>query len=142
MPQSHQDRKLTQSEFLPLSSYEEEIGKAVVNAAFLVHKELGPGLLEKVYEACFCHVLTEHGFSVQRQLDVPIVFDNIVFKEGLRLDVLVNDAVICELKALENVNPVWEAQLLSHLKLTGKRLGFLINFNVSLIKDGIKRRVL
>lgn len=75
-------------------------------------------------------------------MDVPIVFENFVFEEGLRLDVMVNDLVICELKALENVNPVWEAQVLSHLRLTGKRLGYLINFNVPLIKDGIRRFVL
>ena len=70
------------------------------------------------------------------------MFDEIVFSEGLRLDVLVNDIVICELKALETINPVWQAQILSHLKLTGKRLGYLINFNVPLIKDGIKRFIL
>ena len=127
--------------FLPLSDEEEKIGKSIVNAAYEVHKELGPGLLEKVYEICFCHVLAREGYDVQRQLDVPIVFENIVFEEGLRLDVMVNRLVICELKALETVNPVWEAQLLSHLTLTGKRLGYLINFNVPLIKDGIKRFV-
>jgi len=128
--------------FLLLSPEEEEIGRAVVNAAYVVHKALGPGLLEKVYEVCFCHVLLREGYYVKRQLDIPIVFDNIVFSEGLRLDVMVNDLVICELKALETVNPVWEAQILSHLKLTGKRLGYLINFNVPLIKDGIKRMVM
>jgi len=84
----------------------------------------------------------KNGYLAQRQLEVPIVFENIVFNEGLRLDVMVNKLVICELKALETVNPVWEAQILSHLKLTGKRLGYLINFNVPLIKDGIKRIVL
>ena len=127
--------------FIPISMEEETIGKAIVNAAYTVHKELGPGLLEKVYEVCFCHVLSRNGFEVKRQVDVPIVFENITFKEGLRLDVLVNDSVICELKAIETVNPVWEAQILSHLKLTNKRLGYLINFNVPLIKDGIKRFV-
>ena len=125
-----------------ISSEEERIGKEVVNTAFLIHKELGPGLLEKVYEVCFCHVLKSKGFKVQRQLDIPIVFDGIQFDEGLRLDVLINDLVICELKALENVNPVWEAQILSHLKLTNKRLGYLINFNVPLIKNGIKRLII
>lgn len=104
-----------------------------------MHKELGPGLLEKVYEICFTHVLRKKLFEVIRQVDVPIKFDGLYFDEGLRLDILVNDLVICELKALENINPVWEAQLLSHLKLTGKRLGYLINFNVPVIKNGIKR---
>ena len=129
------------SNFLPISPEEEEIGKAIVNAAYTVHKALGPGLLEKVYEVCFCHVLSRNGYDVKRQLDIPIVFENLVFKEGLRLDVMVNDLVVCELKALENVNPVWEAQILGHLKLTGKRLGYLINFDVPLIKDGIRRFV-
>lgn len=87
-------------------------------------------------------MLAENGFHVKRQQDIPISFENIVFDEGLRLDVLINDLVICELKALDTVNPVWEAQLLSHLKLSGKRLGFLINYNVPLIKNGIKRMVL
>ena len=128
--------------YLPLSNEEELIGEAIVNAAYEVHKQLGPGLLEKVYEICFCHILKKRGFNVKRQLDIPIYFDGLYFEEGLRLDVLVNDLVICELKALDNVNPVWEAQLLSHLKLTGKRLGYLINFNVPIIKSGIKRRVI
>ena len=124
-----------------LSEEEEYIGKAIVNAAWKVHTELGPGHLEKVYEVCFCHVLRKDGFEVKRQIDIPITFDGIIFEEGLRLDVLVNDLVLCELKAVENVNPVWEAQLLSHLTLTGKRLGYLINFNVPLIKNGIKRMI-
>jgi GxxExxY protein len=125
-----------------ISIEEEKIVKAIVDAAYKIHKELGPGLLEKVYEVCFSHELTKKGFQVRRQLDIPIVYDGIVFEEGLRLDVLVNDLVICELKALENVNPVWEAQLLSHLKLTNKRLGYLINFNVPLIINGIRRMVI
>jgi GxxExxY protein len=127
--------------FDPISEEEERIGKAVINAAFHVHSTLGPGLLEKVYEVCFCHVLISNGFSIQRQVQVPITFEGVSFEEGLRLDVLVNDLVICELKAIETVNPVWEAQLLSHLKLTKRRLGYLINFNVPLIKQGIKRMV-
>ena len=125
-----------------LTDIEEEIGKAIVNAAFQVHKDLGPGLLEKVYEVCFCHVLRKNGFEVKRQIGIPITYDGLYFEEGLRLDVCVNDLVICELKAIETVNPVWEAQLLSHLKLTGIRLGYLINFNVPLIKNGIKRMIL
>lgn len=125
-----------------LSIEEEEVGRAVVNAAFYVHKTLGPGLLERVYEVCFCHVLSKKELTIQRQIDIPIVFEGMTFEEGLRLDVMVNDLVVCELKALENVHPVWQAQLLSHMKLTGKRLGYLINFNVPLIKDGIQRMIL
>lgn len=125
-----------------LSDKEEALGKAIVNAAYKVHSELGPGLLEKVYEACMAHVLSNDGLFIQRQVDIPIVFDGLIFDEGLRLDLLVEELVICELKAVDTLNPVWEAQILSHLKLTGKRLGFLINFNVPLIKSGIKRYVI
>ncbi len=117
----------------------EYIGKVIVNSAFKIHKELGPGLLEKVYEICLAHEISKEGIEVLRQLDIPIVYDGITFKEGLRLDLLVGNEVIVEVKAIELVNPVWEAQILSHLKLTGKQLGFLINFNEPLIKNGIRR---
>lgn len=122
-----------------LSPEIERIGKIIVNSAFKVHKELGPGLLEKVYEICLEHELKKAGLDVARQLDVPIVYDGLRFTEGLRLDLLVEDKVIIEVKAIETVNPVWEAQILSHLKLTDKSLGYLINFNVPLIKSGIRR---
>ena len=125
--------------YQPLSTIEEEQAKKIVDAAYAVHKKLGPGLLEKIYEICFCHELSKRGLRYQRQVDVPIVYDGITFDEGLCLDVLVENSIICELKAVDEMNPVWEAQILSHLKLTGKRLGFLINFNVSVIRNGIKR---
>lgn len=128
--------------FAPISKTEEAIAKHVLNSAYLVHKQLGPGLLEKVYEACFCHELRKSGLNIRRQVEIPIAYDGLVFDEALRLDVIVEDLVICELKAVEQVNPVWEAQVLSHLRLTGKRLGFLINFNVPLIKSGIRRFVI
>ena len=128
--------------FERLSENEESIAKKIVDAAFNVHKQLGPGLLERVYEVCFCHELSKTGLKYQRQVDILIEYDGIIFDEGLRLDVLVEDLVICELKAVDEVNKVWEAQILSHLKLTGKRLGFLINFNVPLIKRGIKRIII
>lgn len=124
---------------LPLSEREEEIGKVIVNAAYKVHSALGPGLLEKIYEICFVHELKKAGLSVIRQIDLPIHYDGIIFDEGLRIDVFVESMVICEIKAVEHVNPLWNAQVLSHLKLTNKRLGYLINFNVEKIKDGIKR---
>ena len=128
--------------FKPLSKREEYIAERIVDAAYAVHKTLGPGLLEKVYEICFCHEISKGGLENKRQVDIPIIYDGITFDEGLRLDVLVEELIICELKAVDEMNPVWEAQLLSHLKLTGKRLGFLINFNVPLIKKGIKRIIL
>lgn len=124
-----------------LSELEESIGKAIVNAAYKIHKELGRGLLEKVYEVCMEHELRKAGYDVKRQTDIPIKYGGIEFKEGLRLDLLVNDLVVAELKAIDTVNPVWEAQIISHLKLTNLRLGYLINFNVPLIKQGIRRFV-
>ena len=142
MPQRHQDSKTLKEEFQPITEQVEQIGKLIVDSAFRVHYELGPGLLEKVYETCFCDELRKRELNYVRQLDIPIVYDGLQFDEGLRLDVMVENAVICELKAIENVNPVWEAQILSHLKLTGKRLGYLINFNVPKIKDGIRRFVM
>jgi GxxExxY protein len=124
-----------------LPEHIEEIASKIVDAAFTVHKALGPGLLERVYEVCFCHELTKRGLRYARQIDIPITYDGLFFDEGLRLDVLVEDVIICELKAVDEMNPVWEAQLLSHLKLSDKQLGFLINFNVPRIKEGIKRMI-
>ncbi len=122
-----------------LSERIEEIGKIVVNSAYKVHKELGPGLLERVYEVCLTHEITKSGLTVKRQIDLPIIYDGIIFDECLRLDLLVEDSIIVEIKAVEQVNPVWQAQIISHLRLTNNRLGFLINFNVPLIKNGIRR---
>jgi GxxExxY protein len=137
---NHKDSK-TQSNTknIPLTSFEEEVARKVVDSAYTVHKNLGPGLLEKVYEICFCHELEKRGLKYKRQVDFPIVYDNIVFDDGLRLDVIIEDLIICELKSVEELHPVFDAQILSYLKLTGKRLGFLINFNVPLIKNGIRR---
>lgn len=140
MPQKHQNSK-SRKNFEPISEELELLGKKVVDAAYTVHKNLGPGLLEKVYEICFCHELEKKGLTYKRQIDIPIVYDNLTFEEGLRLDVLVENEIICELKALDTVNPVWEAQILSHLKITKKRLGYLINFNVANIGQGIRRFV-
>jgi GxxExxY protein len=124
-----------------LSEREEQIGKAVVQAAYTVHRGLGPGLLESVYEPCFCHELEKQGLAFKRQIKVPIVYDGLSFPEAFRIDVLVDDLVICELKAAEDNHPVYLAQLLTYLKLTNKQLGFVINFNVPLIKSGIQRVV-
>ena len=126
-------------DFEKTSDKEEAVATKIVDAAYTVHKALGPGLLEKVYEACFCHELTKRGLSYQRQVDIPFEYDGLRFNEGLRLDIIVEGLVICEIKAVDKANPVWEAQLLGYLKLTGKRIGFLINFNVPVVKNGIKR---
>lgn len=117
----------------------ERIAKIVVDCAYKVHKSLGPGLLEKVYEVCFCHELDKAGLSFEQQSKVPITYDGIEFDEGFRLDVFVEDLIICELKSVTEMHPVFTAQILSHMKLMNVELGFLINFNVPLIKNGIKR---
>jgi GxxExxY protein len=129
-------------EFKPVSEKEDKVAKQIVDAAYAVHKNLGPGLLENIYEVCFCHELSKHGIKYQRQVAIPLIYDGIKFDEGLRLDVLVEDLVICELKAVDVILPVYRAQLISYLKLTNRRLGFLINFHVPLIKDGIQRLIL
>lgn len=125
--------------FEPLSQHEEALGKSIVNIAFTIHKELGPGLLESLYEQCLCYELEKKNIDYGRQVQVPIFYDGLKINDGLKLDLLIGSAVIVELKAQENFHPVWEAQLHSYLKLTGHRLGFLINFHVPLIKNGIKR---
>lgn len=122
-----------------LNDDEEWLCQQIKDAALAVHRELGPGLLEQIYEVCFCHELTKRNVDHQRQVKLPIRYDGIVFDEGLRLDVLVNHRIICELKAVDIINPIWQAQVLSHLKLTGLHVGFIINFNTALIKDGIRR---
>jgi GxxExxY protein len=128
--------------FPNLGDREEKLAKIIVDCAFTVHKNLGPGLLKKKYETCFCHELAKRKIACKRQIETPIVYDGITFDEGLRIDVVVEDKIICERKAVDEMNPVWEAQLLSYLKLTKLRLGFLINFNVPMIKKGIKRFIL
>ncbi|MDQ3109747.1 MAG: GxxExxY protein [Bacteroidota bacterium] len=133
---------LEKKKYIPIPQEIDRIGKAIVDSAYAVHKNLGPGLLERVYEVCLCYELNKRGISTRRQVDIPIKYDDLIFDEGLRLDVIANEEVIIEIKAVDQVNPVWEAQVLSHLKLTDKRLGYLINFNVPLIKSGIKRFVL
>lgn len=124
-----------------LSPELERIGTEIVNSAFKVHSRLGPGLLESVYERCLKRELEKRGFHVERQVLVPIQYDGEIFDDGLRIDLLVENCVIIEVKAIEKLAPIHEAQLLTYMKLTDIRLGFLINFNVKLIKDGIKRMV-
>lgn len=122
-----------------LNRWEERLCSEVVDAAYKVHTKLGPGLLEKVYETCFCYELDRKGIDVQRQVSCPIKYDDVFLNFPLRIDVLVEESVICEIKAVDKVNPVWEAQLLTYLKLSGNHIGFRINFNETLIKNGIRR---
>ena len=130
------------NKFEKLTPEEERIGREIVDCAYKVHTKLGPGLLEKIYETCFCHELRKKNLKFESQKSLPINYDGLIFDVGFRIDVLVEDKVICELKAVNEMNPVYKAQLLTHMKLSEKRLGFLINFNVPLIKDGIKRIIL
>jgi len=118
---------------------ENEIAKEIVDTAFHVHKRLGPGLLESVYEVVLAHELKKRGLKVKRQVPVAIVYDDINFDEGFRADLILEDKVIVELKSIENVVPVHKKQLLTYLRLADKRLGLLINFGSELIRDGISR---
>ena len=132
----------TEKTFTPLTERENYLAKVVVDIAFSLHKGLGPGLLESVYEKCFSYELQKREISYLRQQKVTIHYEDLLIEDGLRLDLLVDDLLIVELKAQENYHPVWEAQLLSYLKLTGKRIGYIINFHVPLMKDGFKRLIL
>ena len=111
----------------------------MVDASFAVHSGLGPGLLESVYEACLAYEISKRGLAAARQVALPIVYNGIKLDGGLRLDLLVSSCVIVEIKAIESMAAIHTAQMLTYLKLSGLRLGLLINFNVRLIKDGIKR---
>ncbi len=110
----------------------------ITGLAIKVHKELGPGLLESIYEKCLCYELIKRGFSVQQQLIIPVVYDNLFMDMDLRLDLLVNDTVVVELKATENIHPVHEAQLLTYMKLLKKPQGLLINFLTDNITKSLK----
>jgi GxxExxY protein len=127
--------------FQPISAETERIGKLVLNAAYKVHTVLGPGLLESVYQIAMKHVLEAGGTLAETEVKLPIVFEGVQLESGLRIDMLVEKSVIAELKSVEKMNPVYEAQLITYLRLSKVRLGFLINFNVPHLKDGIKRIV-
>ncbi|MGH9905021.1 MAG: GxxExxY protein [Pyrinomonadaceae bacterium] len=128
--------------FEPIARETESVAKTIVDAALKVHQALGPGLLESVYELCLTHDLTCRGMPLESQVVLPITYKGLTIDAGLRLDIIVAKQVIVEVKSVEKMNPVFNAQLLTYLKLTGIRLGLLINFNVPVIRDGIKRIVL
>ena len=125
-----------------LDSETERIASIIVDSIFRVHSTLGPGLLESVYEHCLCLELEARGLRVQRQVNVPIIYLGKTVEPGLRLDLLVENSVIIETKSVEKMHPVFRAQMITYLKLSKKRLGFLVNFNVEYIKEGIKRVIL
>ena len=120
----------------------EDLTQEIIGAAIEVHRELGPGLLESACEECLYHELHLRGLTFERQVPLPVLYKGLRLDCGYRLDVVVENAVVLELKSVERVLPVHEAQLLTYLKLTGKRVGFIINFNVPVLKDGIVRKVL
>ena len=118
---------------------ENEIGKIIVDSAVAVHKGLGPGLLETVYEVILASELEKRGLSVNRQVSIPIEYHGIKFDEGFRADILIENRVIIELKSVESINKAHKKQVLTYLRLTGCKLGYLLNFGEALMKDGISR---
>src|SRR5690242_5089165 len=127
--------------YQPIPPETERIGKLVLNAAYKVHTVLGPGLLESVYQTAMKHVLVTNGTFVETEVKLPIMFEGVQLESGLRIDMIVEKCVITELKSVEKMNPVYEAQLITYLGLSNVRLGFLLNFNVPHLKEGIKRIV-
>ena len=119
----------------------DEITSQIIGAAMNVHRQLGPGLLESAYEACLAFELIERGLTIERQKALPIIYRDIRLDCGYRIDMLVEDAVIVELKAVEKLESIHQAQLISYLRLSGHKLGLLINFNVKVLKNGIRRLV-
>jgi len=126
----------------PIGRELDALGKQVVDAAYKVHKALGPGLLESAYESCFAEELNSRGIVVERQKELPIIYNQKIVESGFRIDALVDGKILVELKSVEKILRIHQAQLLTYLKLSGLRLGYLVNFNVPLIRDGIERKVL
>ena len=121
--------------------HENEIGTIVIESAIAIHRELSPGLLETVYEVVLAHELKSRGLEVERQVPIPIKYKSITFDEGFRADILIDHRVLLELKSVQAISPAHKKQLQSYLKLTGCRLGYLLNFGEALMKDGIVRAV-
>ena len=119
-----------------------KITEKIIGAAIEVHRTLGPGLLESAYEQCLEYELTERGLKVERQIPVPVIYKDLHIEYGYRLDLLVEDQVVVEIKSIEELHPVHEAQLLTYLKFSEKKIGLLINFNVKLLKEGLRRYIL
>ena len=119
-----------------------ELSGSIIDAAIEVHRELGPGLLESAYEACLWHLLTQRDLTCHRQVELPIHFRGMSVDAGYRIDLLVDQKIIVELKAIEHLHPIHDAQLVTYLRLSGYRVGLLINFNVMRLRDGVKRLIL
>lgn len=132
---------MTRTPLTHLDPRTEQLAAEIVDSAFKVHSGLGPGLLESVYETCMVVEFDRRGLAFNRQIPLPLVYEGVKIDSGLRLDLLVDDKVVVELKAVEKLSALYEAQLLTYLKLSGLRLGLLINFNVAMIREGIRRIV-
>lgn len=126
----------------PLTEREKWLTYQIVGIAIEVHKTVGPGLMATVYEKCFCYELKKRNIPYAKQVKVNLRYDNLIIDEGLYIDIVVDELIIIELKTQEVYHAIWEAQLLSYLKLTSKRLGYILNFHVPLMKNGIKRMIL
>jgi GxxExxY protein len=125
-----------------LPSATEAIGRSIFESALAVHRALGPGLLESAYEACLAYELERRGHRVVRQLTLPVVYGDIRLEVGYRIDLLIDDEVVVEIKSVDALTPVHDAQILTYVRLSNRRLGFLINFNVALLKSGVRRKIL
>ncbi len=133
--------EIQQNGFKPITERERWLTGQIVNIAITVHKKLGAGLLESIYEKCFCYELAKRNIPFEKQKCVNIVYETMIIEGGLRVGILIDNLIIIELKAQEDYCILWEAQLLSYLRLTGKRLGYILNFHTPLMKDGIKRMI-
>ena len=132
---------LSVSSVVNIPMTDNELTHEIIGAAIEVHKNLGPGLLESTYEECLCHELTQRGIPFERQKPVPVLYKRVKLDCGYRLDVLVADRVILELKSVESLAPIHDSIMITYLKLSGHRIGLLMNFNVQILKEGIKRLV-
>jgi GxxExxY protein len=135
----HNGDSLMKKVHQPISPELETIGTKILDAAYKIHTALGPGLLESVYEACLAYEIRNLGLQVETQVAVPVKYNDVLVETGLRLDIWVERQVILELKAVEQMNSLYQAQLITYLKITGCRLGYLMNFNVQHFRDGFKR---
>jgi GxxExxY protein len=128
--------------YIPLSDRENWLAGQILDIAIKIHKAVGPGLLESIYEKCFIQDLESRKIPFESQKRLDIIYDDVLMEAGLRLDILIDDKIIVEIKAQDEYHRVWEAQLLSYLKLSGKRLGYILNFHSPLMKQGVRRLIL
>jgi len=132
-------QQVNPNETKPFSVNEQNLTSQLMHIAISIHRILGPGLMVSIYEKCFCYELTKRKIPFTMKQQFPVIYGDLVFEEGIRIDLIIDNLIVIQLKAEEDYHPIWESQLLSFLKLTGKRLGYIMNFKSPLMKDGIKR---